>query len=176
MKFLAFLETIKEDDTGGTFVGARLTRDSERQLMHWMRENGLRKREPRARLHVTVIGDPNRQFDWNPATFEPPLETDAASYKLERFGGDDKFVVLSFSCTELEKRHLMGRKKHGISWEFDHYQPHITLSEDPNKLNDLERLLLPRFPLFIQNEYVQPWKFDDDNPETDRRRDNREIK
>lgn len=176
MKLLEFLEVVREDDSSesGKFVGCRLTRESERELMHWMRENKLRKREPRARLHITVIGDKNHEFDWTPAVFDPPLEVNASTYKLQRFGKNEEFVVLTFSCPELEKRHKQARRRHGLSWDFEHYQPHISLSEDPNKLNDIAKLLLPTFSLYIQGEYAQSFNFNSDDAEkTNRRRKER---
>lgn len=173
MKLLEFLEVIREDDRSsepGKFVGARLTRESERQLMHWMRETGLRKKQPRSRLHITVIGDPTRNFDWTPATFDPPLEVDASSYKLKRFGGENECVVLVFSCPELEARHHKARKEHGVHWDHEHYQPHITISVDPTGLNNIDDLLLPTFPLYVKNEYEQPWVFNANESESTERR------
>jgi hypothetical protein len=173
MKLLEFLGTIRENafNEPGKFVGARLTRDSERALMQWMRENGLRKKEPRARLHITVVGDKEQNFDWNPATFEPPLEIDPSSYKIEKF--DDGAIVLSFSVPELEKRHEWAIKQYGIQWKYPTYQPHITLSYDPTGLNNTERLLTPTFPMYVANEYAQPWEFNEADSRSNRRRDTR---
>ncbi len=171
MKLLEFLETIREDESTsgpGKFVGARLTRDSERAIMQWMRENGLRKKEPRARLHITVVGDKEQDFDWNPATFDPPLEIDPHTYSLEKFGDDA--IVLSFSVPELEKRHQAACDKHGIDWKHDTYQPHLTLSFDPTGLNDMNRLLKPTFPMYVANEYAQPWEFKEGDSRYERRR------
>jgi len=167
MKLLEFLETIREDASNepGTFVGARLTRDSERAITRWMRDNGLRKKEPQARFHITVIGDPDQSFDWYPATFDPPLEVDPSSYKLKKF--DEGAIVLTFSVPELERRHEAGIKKHGITWKHPTYSPHLTLSYDPTELNTMERLLTPTFPIYVQNEYVQSWGFTES---ADRRR------
>lgn len=173
MKLLEFLGIIRENDSNGTgkFVGARLTRDSERAIMRWMRDNGLRKKEPRARMHITVIGDKEKSFPWNPATFEPPLEIDPGSYKIEKF--DHGSIVLAFSVPELEKRHEAGIKQHGIQWDHPTYQPHITLSYDPTELNNVERLLLPTFPLYVSHEYEQPWEFDEADLSSCRRRNSR---
>jgi 2'-5' RNA ligase len=164
---------LKETNGPGTFVGARLTRDSERKLMQWMRDNGLRKRQPKARLHITVIGDKDKEFDWTPAKFVPPLEAEKTTYKLERLGKEGEAVVLSFSVPELEKRHRDGIKKYGITWSHPQYHPHITLSMDPTELNDIERLLMPTFSIYVANEYVQSWEFDEKKPESERRRDTR---
>lgn len=173
MKLLEFFGIIRENDSSntGTFVGARLTRDSERAIMRWMRDNGLRKKEPRARFHITVVGDKERSFDWNPATFDPPLEVDPSSYKIEKF--DEGSIVLTFSVPELEKRHEQAIEKYGINWKFPTYQPHLTLSYDPTELNNIERLLRPTFPIYIANEYAQPWGFKESDSSTERRRKNR---
>lgn len=174
MKLLEFLDSIRENDSSGPgkFVGARLTRDSERAIMQWMRDNGLRKKEPRARLHITVVGDPKQNFDWNPATFDPPLEIDPHTYKLEKFGEDA--IVLSFSVPELERRHNAAVEKYGIEWKHPTYDPHLTLAFDPTGLNKMERLLKPTFPLYVASEYAQPWQFDEADSSSDRRRRIRE--
>ena len=166
-----FTTLVEKKKTVGTFVGARLDRESERNIMQWMKDNGLRKREPRSRFHVTVVGDKTQSFDWKPATFDPKLEVDPNTYKIQKFG--DKAIVLTFSVPELEKRHEAGIKKFGINWDFPTYQPHLTLSFDPNGANDMNRLLRPTFPIYIQNEYVQPWEHDPTNESTERRRDPR---
>ena len=170
MKLLEFFGIIRENESNGTgkFVGARLTRDSERDITRWMRDNGLRKKEPRARMHITVIGDKEYNFPWNPATFSPPLEIDPSSYKIQKF--DHGSIVLSFSVPELEKRHEQAIKDHAIQWDFPTYQPHITLSYDPTSMNNIERLLLPTFPLYVSHEYEQPWSFTESDSSTNRRR------
>jgi len=166
---MEFLETIRENDSSGPgkFVGARLTRDSERAIMRWMRDNGLRKKEPRARLHITVVGDKEQNFDWEPATFDPPLEIDSSTYKLEKF---DDAIVLSFSVPELEKRHEAAVKKYGINWKYPTYQPHLTLSFDETGLNNMDRLLKPTFPMYVSNEYAQAWEFNESDSSSERRR------
>jgi len=170
MKLLEFFRTIRENVSNGTgtFVGARLTRESERDITRWMRDNGLRKKEPRARMHITVVGDKEHDFDWNPATFKPPLEIDPASYKIEKF--DHGSIVLSFSVPELEKRHEQAVEDYAIQWDFPTYQPHITLSYDPTDLNDVERLLTPTFPMYVSHEYEQPWSFTESDTASERRR------
>lgn len=169
MKLVEFLETVRENDSSGPgkFVGARLTRDSERAIMRWMRDNGLRKKEPRARLHITVVGDKEQNFPWHPATFDPPLEIDASTYKLEKFGDA---IVLSFSVPKLEKRHEAAVEKYGINWKYPTYQPHLTLSFDETGLNTMDRLLKPTFPMYVANEYAQPWEFNEEDSRTERRR------
>ena len=172
MRLTAFFESLNEGESVGTFVGARVTRDSERKLTQWMRDNGLRKKEPQSRLHITVLSDKNTPFDWEPVKFDPPLEVNQNTYKLERLGEDGKALVLSFACPELEKRHHEGREKHAIDWPHPTYHPHITLSMDPTKLNDDRKLRLPTFPIYVQTEYVQPYEFNG-KPETNRRREER---
>lgn len=160
MKFLEFLDILSlENNSGnGTFVGARLTKNSEKKLLHWMKENKIRKAVPRKDLHVTVLLDKKREFKWSPVVFDPPLEIKSDSFKLKKFGEDDNVLVLSFSQPELEKRHEEGIEKHGIDWDFPSYIPHITLSYDSDA--DPKDLLLPTFPLFLEKEYVTEYETD----------------
>jgi hypothetical protein len=155
MKTSELFTTLIEEHTVGTFVGARMTRESEKLVADWMRDNGMRKKEPRSNFHITVLGDSDKSFPWHPATFEPHLEIDSDTYRLEKF--DNGAIVLAFSIPELEARHEQGCKDHGITWSFPTYQPHLTLSFDPTGLNNMKRLVVPTFPIYVQGEYVEPW-------------------
>lgn len=159
MKLVEFIASIEgeNDEPKGTFIGAKLTSDSNNLLKKWMDDNQIKKAYPKKKFHVTVAMDKNRDLSWNPATFTPTLEIDPGSYKIKKF---NDFLVLSFSCPELEKRHDKAIKMHNINWDFDSYQPHITFSKDPNSLNDMEKILLPTFPIHINNEYVEPFNSD----------------
>ena len=171
MRVLEFFSALKRqpsENEVGTFVGARLDRDSEDKLIQWMKENGIKSPTPKARLHVTVIRSEGRDIPWDDMTYSPKLEIDPSSYKLAQFGDNKNMLVLKFNQPDLEKRHHDARDEHKIDWDFPQYEPHITLSDNPE--NDIEGMLLPSFPLFISQEYNQPYGYDD-SEETDRRKE-----
>ena len=158
----------------GTFVGARLTRDTEDRLLDWMDKNGIQNQEPRERLHVTVVGHKTRQFPWKDRVF-PPLEVDPSSLAFDVFQDDDdgEALVLKFESPELQERHQWAKDTYGIEWKFPEYNPHVTLGYNTGA--DPGKLTAPDFPLFIAKEYSQPWGFTVEDRATERRRWNRAL-
>jgi hypothetical protein len=157
MRLVNFLTIVKEDssDDTGTFVGARLTRDSVKDLSRWMKDEGIKKKVPNSKLHVTVILDKEKSFDHQPIKYDPPLEIDSTTYRLERFDTKDGkgALVLVFSSPEFEKRHHDAKDEHSIHWDYLYYQPHITLSYDNDQ--NIEDIRKPQFPVYIDKEYVE---------------------
>ena len=171
MRIVEFFSALRREPSKnevGTYVGARLDRASEDKLIHWMKENGIKSPTPKARLHITVISSHDQAFPWEDMTYSPKLEIDPSSFQLAQFGENEDKLVLKFNQSDLEKRHHDAREEHKIDWDFPQYEPHITLSDNPD--NDLDKILLPSFPIFISNEYNQPHEYND-SEETDRRRE-----
>lgn len=148
------MNVIIEDKTPGTFVGAKLTKQTEDKLREWMREQGIENRN--RGLHVTVVFDKKGKFDWSAATWDPPIQVDQESYRLDLFGPDKDTLVLKFECPELASRHKFGREQHDLKWDYPRYTPHVSLSYDAAQV-DIKTLKLPTFPLEIDREYVTAW-------------------
>jgi phage-related protein (TIGR01555 family) len=55
---------------------------------------------------------------------------------VEQIGGD-KVVALMFTCSDLVYRHWRAQEA-GCSWEYDDYQPHITVATAPANASDLK--------------------------------------
>lgn len=154
MKFLTIVEEGSSESTG-TFVGARLTRDSIKNLSRWMKDEGIKKKVPNSKLHITVIIDKSKPFDYQPIKYDPPLEIDSTTYRLENFDTKEGkgALVLTFSSPEFEQRHHDIKNKHSIDWDYLYYQPHITLSYDNDQ--NIEDICKPQFPIYIDKEYVE---------------------
>ena len=142
----------------GTYVGARLSFDTEDKLVNWLRKTGMQNPEPRENLHVTIIGDKKRQFPWKPRSYAP-LEISPSSMFLDEFDSEDDgtALVLRFESPELQERHQWARDTYGVEWKFPEYKPHITLGYNTGMKP--EELPEPDFPLFIAREYYQPWGY-----------------
>lgn len=143
----------------GTFVGARLTPDTEDKLLNWLQKTGVQNTEPRENLHITVIGDKKRQFPWKPRKYGP-LEIDPSTVFLDEFDEDEDDgvpFVLRFESPELQERHQWGKDTYGIDWKFPEYNPHITLGYNTGV--SPKDVPVPDFPLFVSGEYSQPWGY-----------------
>lgn len=154
MRLLEFFHII-EQECSGKFVGAKLTPDTIKRITRWMAENNIKNPVPVKDLHVTVICSKDKDFPWNPLEFDPPLEANQNTYRIEKFGDA---LVLRFSIPELEQRHQAARRTYNIDWDFPTFEPHITLSYDANANPDPKDLIWPRFPIYISHEYEQPYQ------------------
>ena len=174
MRLVELMAVMDPTAQTGTFVGARLTRDTEDRLLQWMKENNIQNAEPRNRLHVTVVGHKTRQFPWKPRIFNP-LEVDPTTMRLDEFpaGEDGKALVLRFHTPELAERHQWALDTYGFEWKHPEYVQHVTLGY--NTGIEPGALQAPDFPMFIAREYAQPWGFTAEDRATERRRFTREI-
>jgi hypothetical protein len=139
----------------GKFVGAKLTKETEKNIRNWLKENSVDALGCED-LHVTVILDKKRKFPWDLMKYEPPVEVPTDSFALDLFGPEKNVLVLKFDNKFLEDRHYAARKELGIKWDYDSYHPHLALSYSFK--GDLSKLSLPTFPLFLDHEYTKPFK------------------
>lgn len=139
---------ICESDTNGTFIGIKLTDNSNAQLHNWCKENNVDCDEP---FHVTLILDAHQKIPYNPVKYDPPLIINPKTYKFDIFEGS---LVLLFDSIKLIKKHLMLRDKYDIEWEYDEYKPHITLDYEWDAVKS-NRIQLPKFPIKLSHEYKE---------------------
>lgn len=137
----------------GTFVGIRLTTDSNARLAGWMEQNLIVSPEPIDKLHVTLILDKNKKLPHHPITYNPAIPIDPETYQLDLFGTEKDVLVLKFKSEFLEKRHMQLQKKFQVDWDFPEYSPHITLTTEVQEIRtDMEP---PDFELELDREYVE---------------------
>lgn len=108
------------------------------EILAWAKEQGFKLTLPADDLHVTIAHS-RTPVDWMKigTAFEEVMELPAGGPRLmERFG---EARVLLLSAWQLNWRHHEMREA-GASWDHEEYQPHITLSYDPDSpwINDIE--------------------------------------
>lgn len=113
-------------------------------IIKWAKEQGLELLAPDA-LHVTLMHS-RTPVDWMKAGQSYGEDEDGrlmlhpdGKRVLERFGKDGNLIVLSFISDELMWRHER-LKQLGCAWDWQEYQPHITLVADPDHLIDLSKI------------------------------------
>lgn len=126
-------------------------------IIAWAKAAGFETAVPADQMHVTIaysrqpvdwlkLGDPSLWMGYN----DPELERKAqllirpgGARLVERLGPTGEAVVLMFTSSALSYRHhdiLCA----GASWDFEDYQPHITISWDaPNLTDDQLRAMEP---------------------------------
>ena len=98
----------------------------------WARDSGLPCLDPKD-MHVTVAHS-RKPVSWRSILRDERKEL-VAEFPLFRrlniFGKNDDCLVLEFICDELWHRWRQLLES-GLSWDFEGYRPHITLSYDFN--------------------------------------------
>ena len=151
-------EILLEQHKSGTFVSMRPSPAAITALAEWQKENNIPNPYDPSHMHVTLLLSKDKEFPWEPKSYK--LKIDPSTYKLEKFGPDHDVLVLSFKSEELEKRHMVGRKKHNLTWDFDDYKPHITLAKDLPEDFNIEELVVPSFSIILDGEYTEKYKSD----------------
>lgn len=109
------------------YVSRKVLNASE--VLRWAEEQGFENTLEADDLHVTIVYS-REAVDWMAMgeSFQENLEVAAGGPRVvEKFG---EATVISFAATELSWRHY-DAKSAGASWDYEQYQPHITVSYDP---------------------------------------------
>ena len=136
----------------GTFIGAKLTEQSAKQLVKWMDRVGISDPVPLNELHCTITFDAEREIAHQPMEFSPPIDIDPSSYELKLFGPNKDILVLGFECPELANRFNTLIKRYNITPTYPRYKPHVTLSYTPQKTSPESP---PEFGIQFAKEYVK---------------------
>lgn len=105
-------------------------------LVSWAKRHGCKKTLAPEYMHVTITYS-RKVVEWP----EPPMTSEIVVRKgkrcLKAFGPNNDVTVLTFAAPELVMRWDSIRSK-GASWDHAAYEPHVTISHDPENTGLLE--------------------------------------
>lgn len=130
----------KKPNVNTLYVSRCLDKESAGNLIAWAQYNGFDKTVKPRDIHVTIVFS-KKTIDWN---IVPRVKGDylAPADKrlpraLKRF--DQGVVVLTFTAPALEKRFQQIRDL-GASFDYDTYQPHVTITYKGDPKMDLTKI------------------------------------
>jgi hypothetical protein len=94
-------------------------------LLAWAKKSGFKKTLPGYDMHVTVAYSSKKLF-WPKPALEP-VTIAGSRNRIVKPLGDEGAVVLGFSDPGLHRR-WQALCDQGASWDFDGYQPHVTIT------------------------------------------------
>jgi len=162
MKLIEFQNQMQIDRaSNGTFAGARLADVTVQGLQRFQRENDIQNPIPPEKFHVTILYSRKPCPEYEPAGKYPaPIAADFLAWDLfpsqkDKDGNHSNCLVMKINSPELRARHRYLMDKHGATFDFDEYIPHLTLSYNAG---DVLLEALPEFvePIIITREYYQP--------------------
>ncbi|WP_145150875.1 anti-CBASS protein Acb1 family protein [Pseudomonas oryzihabitans] len=129
------------------------------ELLAWAKGQGFEVTVPTDQLHVTVAYS-KQAVDWmkvGTAWNDGPdgsMTVPPGGARLVEPLGDEGAVVLLFNSSELAWRHMAIREA-GASWDFEDYQPHITITYQPGEV-DLAKVEPYRGRIELGPEIFEP--------------------
>jgi hypothetical protein len=101
-----------------------------KEIVEWAKSQGLPKCLDPDNMHVTVAYS-KEKIDWSEMTDSfDNVRSDGGKREMALFGQNKDAVVLKFECPDLDSRWQEFKDDFGASWDFDGYNPHVTISYD----------------------------------------------
>lgn len=116
----------------GTYVAAKLTKESQKALDYFVTEAGIPNAADPKQYHSTVIYSRKGVPDVKDYKFKLPFEAKIKEWRLfdTQLGKSGKCLVAIMDSPELEKAHKEIREKYGAEHGYPDYHPHVTVSYD----------------------------------------------
>jgi hypothetical protein len=127
------LKTLLErKQPSGNYVAVSFDTKTMNAIKAFMDKNDIPNQVSSAKLHTTVIY--SKKYDSSvkgKGEIGPPWKGEPKHLEVwESKDKDTKCLVLVYQCKQLENRHKYLMSHHDLTYDFDEYIPHITLSYD----------------------------------------------
>lgn len=138
----------------GVYIGMRLSEESINKILEFIKVNKIKNGVNKDDLHTTIIYStkPDR------VKLTPLRNAEGVFSKFSKFGEDKNVLVMEIDCKELEELHEYYMSNYNLSWDWDSYKPHITLSYDASKIDET-KLIWPfrdKGRIKFSKQYYEP--------------------
>ena len=129
----------------GTYAGVTFSKKTLQEVKKYGKENQIPNLLSSSKTHSTLLYSrkhcPNYKpaGEINPAWIGTPTHLEVWPSQPDDNGNSVNCLVLRYKCSELESRHKTLMDTHNATFDFDSYNPHITISYDVGDL-DLDSL------------------------------------
>jgi phage-related protein (TIGR01555 family) len=109
------------------------------EIIAWAKGQGFETTQPAAEMHVTIAFS-RQPVDWMEAgqawgEKDGSLAIPPGGPRLVEKLGSDGATVLLFGSSELSWRHEDIKRASGASWDYESYQPHVTISYQAGEMD-----------------------------------------
>lgn len=140
-----FMEAESTKTTKGTYAGVYFDEDTKQVVQKFIKDNDIPKPVNVDKLHTTLLYSRKflPEYEALGELDEPLIGTPDELVVWKTQGDGDKppsnCLVLKYDCPDLVSRHKELMKEHGATFDYEEYNPHITLSYDIGDL-DIDEL------------------------------------
>ena len=153
--------------TKGTYAGVHFDDDTNDAIIKYIKINKIPNGLAKHKLHSTVLYSKKHCPDYKaPGKLDPVLIGTPTDFDVWESNPDNgpkmKCLVLKYDCPELIARHKQLMKGHDATYDYDKYEPHVTLSYDIgdfdiDKLSKVEDVISK---IVIDDEYHEDLDLD----------------
>jgi 2'-5' RNA ligase len=134
----------------GIYIGMKPTIQSQKEIMMIIGMNPIANAIKPDQLHTTIIY--SRKYDR--VNLIPLRYAQGVFSKLSLFGEDKNVLVMELSSESLVSEHEKIMREYDLTWDWDEYKPHITLSY--NFTGNLNDIVIPEgFTIEFDLEYQE---------------------
>lgn len=130
MLLVELMDTKKEEQ--GSYIAVKFSKNTQDRLANFAKTFGIDNRVPREKFHITVIYSTKpvpKSFE-SRGDIDPPILAQPKHLSIFTTQTKKRALVLEMDCPELVKRHEALMSKYELTYDYDSYKPHITLSYD----------------------------------------------
>lgn len=149
----------------GTYIAYHLSNSSMHTLEKWMKDKEIPNALHKDKLHVTIVysrkylPDFKARGNLSPTPLAKPKEFVIWKNSDDSGEKNANCLIMLLNFPEAEKRHKQIRDEHGATFDYDKYQPHITLSYNIGDM-DIKDLEVPKLNLTFDEEYMEDLDLD----------------
>ena len=138
--------SLMEEAKKGTYAAVSLSTHAVVELMKYIKDNDIPKWVKPSNLHTTLLYSRKHLQDFKPrGKLKDPIIGTPTELVVWETSADDgvpptNCLIMKFDSPALVKRHQDLMKEHGGTFDYDEYEPHVTLSYD---IGDLDIKKLP---------------------------------
>lgn len=151
----------KRKQQKGTYAGVNYSPETIEHIQTFLKKYKVPNPVAPEKIHTTVLYSRKFLPDFEPrGMLEEPMEAKFMGYHVWKTSPTDKTtepwncLIMKINCPELKDLHEKYMKEHEATYDYDKYDPHITLSYNIGNFN-IDNLPKFDFPLEIVEEYSE---------------------
>lgn len=135
---MMLLESTQNDFSNGVYCSAKPTQSTTDALRAYCAAYDIPNPVPAGEMHTTLIYSDKGCLNFeHQEKYDQDIKANFAGFDM--FGEDKNVLVVKLKCPELHDRHNELMDEYDLSYNFDEYRPHITLSYDASGV-DISKL------------------------------------
>lgn len=138
----------------GLYGAVKFLSTTNSRLYHFAKEHDIPNPVKSEDYHTTFIYSRKSVPIKTLGKLPDPVEIKHSTFEWDLFGPSKNILVIKFESMFLHYRWKYAMDR-GASYDFPEYIPHVTLSYDAEGF-DHSKLPLPKFDLYIGEEYTKP--------------------